>query len=445
MSRLRVLLSAYQCAPGEGSVSQIGWEWYSRMARYASVTLVTHIRNQPVLSLQPAVADDAEIIYIDTEALAGPLYGLSSRLFPRSQHAVFLISSLDFFAFDRKAVHALRQMQSGGRRWDVAHCVTPVSPLASPTLHRLGIPTALGPWNGGLKSPDTFPEVMARDSGWMYSIRNLARIAEYFNHGIAHSSLILSATAATRASISTRYLPKVVSMLENGVDLDRFHAAPWPAPPSLENPLRIVFVGRLLPSKGVPMLLDAIHKLSSSIHLELTIIGEGSERPALEAQSASLGLTRSVKFLGNQSLATVAEGMRAAHVFCLPSVRESGGAVVLEAMASARPVIAVSYGGPAEILSEDVGQPILPIGREHVVERLCAGLMSVCKEPEIWRQKGIAGRKRAEREFSWDAKVKEGVRLYQSLINNRQEPDHDPVPGKACAAAQFSTTTRTIR
>ena len=46
---MRVLLSAYQCGPGMGSVSQIGWEWYSRLARRTSVTLFTHIRNRPAL------------------------------------------------------------------------------------------------------------------------------------------------------------------------------------------------------------------------------------------------------------------------------------------------------------------------------------------------------------------------------------------------------------
>ena len=46
MQRKRIILAAYQCGPGLGSVSQIGWEWYSRLAREHDVTLVTHVRNR---------------------------------------------------------------------------------------------------------------------------------------------------------------------------------------------------------------------------------------------------------------------------------------------------------------------------------------------------------------------------------------------------------------
>src|ERR1700753_3992966 len=100
----RVLLSAYQCAPGGGSVSQIGWEWYSRLSRRMPVTLVTHIRNRVYLEAAGAPLPGSEIIYIDTEWFAGPLYRLASRLFPKSQHSVFLIASLDFYVYDRAAL-----------------------------------------------------------------------------------------------------------------------------------------------------------------------------------------------------------------------------------------------------------------------------------------------------------------------------------------------------
>ena len=102
--RKRILLSAYQCAPGQGSVSQIGWEWYTRLSRQCDVTLVTHIRNRPAIKQAGGHFPGTEVIYIDTEWFAGRLYRLAQRLFPRSEHAVFLLSSLDFFVFDSSAL-----------------------------------------------------------------------------------------------------------------------------------------------------------------------------------------------------------------------------------------------------------------------------------------------------------------------------------------------------
>src|SRR6185503_9918067 len=87
----RVLLAAYQCGPGMGSVSQIGWEWYSRLSRRVAVTLITHIRNREALEAAGAPFNDSEIIYIDTEWFAGPLYRLAKKIFPASEHSVFLV------------------------------------------------------------------------------------------------------------------------------------------------------------------------------------------------------------------------------------------------------------------------------------------------------------------------------------------------------------------
>jgi glycosyltransferase involved in cell wall biosynthesis len=415
-SRLRVLLMAYQCGPGQGSVSQIGWEWYSRLARKAQVTLVTHIRNKAVLESTGLPAPDAKVVYVDTEAFAGPLYRTASRLFPRSQHAVFLISSFDFFVFDRKATRILKKMQAEGERWDLAQMVTPVSPVATPTLHRLGVPLVLGPWNGGLKTPKEFPEFMSQDSAWLYPIRNLGHVLEGINRGLAAATVILTATDATERSIAVRHRAKCVHMLENGVDLSLFQASPWPAPPFGNTPLKILFVGRLLPMKGIPMLIEALKELQHSFPFELTIIGEGPEKAPLEHLTKDLGLVSCIRFLGARPLAEVSAAMREAHVFCLPSVRESGGAVLLEAMAVARPVVAVKYGGPAEIVSEEVGHAIEPVGREYVRSELLKTFQQVISDPELWRKKGLEGRRRAELEFSWDAKIDAAIDLYGRIL-----------------------------
>lgn len=135
-----------------------------------------------------------------------------------------------------------------------------------------------------------------------------------------------------------------------------------------------------------------------------------------KAQAEAMGLAGQVKFVGPQTLDQVAGHMRAAHVFCLPSVRESGGAVLLEAMASARPVIAVAYGGPAEIVDEAIGWAIAPEGPEAVIAGFVEALRDVRRNPEVWRGRGIAGRRRAEEKYSWDAKIAAALRLYQQVM-----------------------------
>jgi len=119
--------------------------------------------------------------------------------------------------------------------------------------------------------------------------------------------------------------------------------------------------------------------------------------------------------------------MRDAHVFCLPSVRESGGAVLLEAMASARPVIAIDFGGPAEIVDADVGAALAPAGVVAVTDALVRTLEDVIADPVAWRQRGLAGRARAEALYGWDAKVDAALRLYATLLAARLPAPH-PLP-----------------
>jgi glycosyltransferase involved in cell wall biosynthesis len=409
----RVLLVAYQCGPGMGSVSQIGWEWYARLARRTPVTLVTHVRNRAALTAAGAPVAGSEIIYIDTEWFAAPLYRIAKRLFRRSEHSVFLVSSLDYFVFDAALRRALRARPGN---WDLVHRVTPVTPSAPTRLPGLGLPTIVGPLNGGLPGAPAFPELMREERSLLRHLRELPRILDALWGSTRRTTTILFATRATRASYPKRYQHKLVPMIENGVDLNCFTSTPWPAAPTLTAPLRILFVGRLVPVKGVPMLLDAVARLAAGHPVRLDIAGDGPLRCELEATSRALGLEDIVTFHGALPLPAVARLLRDAHVFCLPSVRESGGAVLLEAMASARPVIAIDFGGPAEIVDAAVGAALPPAGRAAVTAALVATFDDVIADPAGWRQRGLNGLERARARYGWAAKVDAALALYRGLL-----------------------------
>jgi len=415
--KIRVLVSAYQCGVGMGSVSQIGWEWYSRLSEQCHVTLLTHIRNRPALEAVGAPLFDSNIIYVDTEWFAGPLYRFAARCFPHSEHPKFLIASLDFYVYDWIAIRQVRRQLKAGKNWDIVHAVTPVSPLAATRLHKLNIPLVLGPWNGGMSSPTTFPEIMQAESKWLYPIRNLGRILDFLIGSTRNAAVILTATKATFASIHKRYQKKCKFLLENGVDLDLFTAAPYPSFPSDSIPLHIVFVGRLIPVKGVAMLLEAIKKLTFPV--QLTVVGDGPERLNLETITSQLQLTEQVRFTGNLPLNEISQIVRQGHVFCLPSVRESGGAVLLEAMAVGRPVIAVDFGGPAEIVDEGVGVKLPATGKDDVIKGLVTAFENLREQPEQWLLRGQEGRHRVEKNYSWAAKINTAIDFYRHLLEAR--------------------------
>jgi glycosyltransferase involved in cell wall biosynthesis len=157
-----------------------------------------------------------------------------------------------------------------------------------------------------------------------------------------------------------------VSLIYNGVDLQRYnHQQPCC---TLHDDYRIPetspivgVVARLEAEKGHRTLVDA-WPLVLAAHPEawLLIVGEGSERNALEAQAASLGISGRVVFTGRRE--DVPAVTAALDVAVLPSYREAQGLSVLEAMALSRPVVASNVGGIPEMIDDGVSGLLVPPG-----------------------------------------------------------------------------------
>jgi glycosyltransferase involved in cell wall biosynthesis len=402
-----------------GSAAQIGWEWYSRLAPRVPTTLVTHSRNRHTLAKAGAPVSRSTVIFVDTARRAGPLSRLARRISPRRPQAIGWHSAWDFFAYDRRAAALLRQRLAAGAQWDLVHAVTPVSPAVPTRLHRTGLPLILGPLNGGLAMPPTFPDLRPEGADGIQPGRRLGQVLDTLLGSTRHAAVILTATQATRASIPRRYRSQCIPMLENGVALEGLAPAPWPLAPSKTQALRLLFVGPLLPCKGVPLLLAAIQRLHHEFPVRLSIVGEGPMEAAWQEDTRRLGLQGLVTFCGPLAAPAVAAQLRAAHVFCLPSLWETDGAAVLEAMAAARPVIAIAYGGPGEVVDDRVGRAIPPEGPAAVVEALAHTLREVVADPGAWQHRGEEGRRRVEQRYGWEAKIEQALRLYRHLLDTR--------------------------
>lgn len=411
-------LVAYQCGPGMGSVSQLGWQWFTHLAaRHHRVTLVTHVRNRAAIEAAPDAPADARILYIDTEWLAGPLYRLSRRLFPHSEHSVFMLSQLDYFAFDLAALRVMKREVAHGCDWEFVHIVTPVTTLAPSRLHRLGLPLVRGPLNCGLPVPKGFGDVMQQDSMGLSRLRFLPALLERLIGSLRSCKAVLVATQATLQSVPSSARSRCVHMLENAVDPRLFKPGPLLMPPGPGRPLRISFVGRLVPVKALPLLLAAIGRLIQSGHrIELDVVGEGPMKAHWQACAAQWHIQNQVHWLGALPAPEVAQVMQGSHVFCLPSVRESGGAVVLEALACERPAIVMDFGGPAEIVDDTVGWKVQAQDTEDAVSGLMHVLLLALNSPHLCAVKGRAGRQRVLKHYTWDAKVRQAETLYDQMV-----------------------------
>lgn len=160
--------------------------------------------------------------------------------------------------------------------------------------------------------------------------------------------------------------------------------------------LHLVFVGRLAPVKGLRVLIEALARLDRP-DIRLTIVGDGSERAALEAMAAPLG--GRVRFTGFQSQEEVAQILATADAFTLPSFAEGVPVVLMEAMAAGLPVIATRITGVPELVEDGVsGFLVVPGDAASLIEVLA----TFAADPGQGAAMGAAGRATVRAEFDID-------------------------------------------
>jgi len=187
----------------------------------------------------------------------------------------------------------------------------------------------------------------------------------------------------------------------------------------------VLFVGRLVERKGVAHLIEAIARLGPT-GPQLEIVGEGPERPALEALAHRLGVAQQVMFRGKVAPHELQASYARAAVCVLPSVldargdTEGLGVVLLEAMNHGTPVIASRVGGIPDIVEDGVSGLLVPPGD---ADALAAALRRVGDDPALAHRLGESGRRRLREQFSWPAIVQRWLDLYAGLVTRpRYEP-----------------------
>jgi glycosyltransferase involved in cell wall biosynthesis len=217
----------------------------------------------------------------------------------------------------------------------------------------------------------------------------------------------------------------------NGIDLERF-----PAPRSCNGNriAQIVSVGRLVAFKGFEDLVDACAELARrGIDFVCDIIGDGPLRETLQARIELLDLSSRVNLLGSLSQGAVLEKLQTADLFALASTTDAHGAtdvfptVILEAMASARPVVSTRLAGIPELVVDGQTGMLAPPGDSTA---LAHALEQLLRDPELWLRFGHAGRERVEQHFRIAQTVAPLIKLFEKAGDEFQKTtSHSKIKG----------------
>ena len=421
---MKILLVIEQCNPDWPSVPLEGYQYFKALNALAEVTLVTHGRNQQALEQQPI--EPSQIVYINESRLAQSYYQAATAVLPGGMANWPLYHVLTYPIYAEFNTQVYAQFHEAVERgdYDVVHVITPMMPRYPVKLVEAcqQTPFLIGPVNGGIPFPKGFQRIANQEFAYFNFFRALGRwLIPGYRQTYCSADRVLAGSTYTRDWLQQAFGlgPDRLDLLhENGLEDSFLAAAPRTAP---ADPLRLLFVGRLVPYKCADLVLEAMAQLPAAerARLHLTIVGDGPQRQGLEAQVAAQSLEDQVAFAGWVPQAQTREYYRNADVFCFPSIREFGGAVVLEAMACGLPCIVADYGGIGEYVTAETGFKIAPQSRDFLLQGVVQAIQVLLNQPELYVQLSKGSLQRAQ-QFRWPAKAEKLVEIYHALQLEKQ-------------------------
>ncbi|MEG4085474.1 glycosyltransferase family 4 protein [Microcoleus sp. POL10_C6] len=412
---MRIVIVAQNASTKFGGESLLPVNYFRILrSRQIETWLVAHARTQEELTgLFP---EDCDRMHFVPDTWLHRLLHNCGRFIPErvNEFTFGLLSHLYTQVLQRRIVRRLVSKHE----IDIVHEPTPVSATVPSLMFGLGVPVVIGPMNTSVKFPLAF---RSRQSPIIDILIEIGyQCVDFFNRlfpGKIKAETLLVANDRTKQALASGVQGKVIELVENGVDF-----SVWRSDSSLSRAatgqVHFIFLGRLIGWKAVDLLLEAFAPVVAQTDAVLEIIGDGHIRGELEAQTARLGIDSNVVFSRWLSQEECALKMQQADAMVFPSLRECGGAVVMEAMAVGLPVIATNWGGPADYLNSTCGILVEPASREGFIKGLTDAMLKLAHAPELRQSMGCAGRERVRQHFDWERKVDRILEIYQQTIDD---------------------------
>jgi glycosyltransferase involved in cell wall biosynthesis len=378
---MKILLSAYACEPGKGSEPGVGWHWATELAHLGhEVAVITRSNNRPAINkaLKESPIFGLQFYYYDLPSW--------SKWWKRGNRGIYLY----YWLWQRGAYHLASQL-TRKMQFDLVHHLT-FGVFRQPSLMgRLGLPFVVGPIGGGEVTPKLLRYSFPAKEAFQEMLREISNKLAFWNPSLCgmlrQATLIFCKTRQTLDILPATCRKKSRVQLEIGLETRRIRRG-IVEPAASAN---FLYAGRLVYWKGPHLALKALAGLRKHLpNATLTIIGTGSSEKRLKQLSAKLGLQNSVRWLGWIPHEEMWAQYCRYTAFVFPSLHDSSGNVLLEALSQALPVICLDTGGPGTIIPPSCGIKV-PVGNRReaaVVKDLSSAMQKLADNLELRAEMG---------------------------------------------------------
>lgn len=390
---MKILLSAYACEPNRGSEPGVGWHWAITLAELGhQVVVLTRAANRAVIEeygQQNTLSENLQFAYHDVKAWSWHPEAFG----PRLHYVLWQKGAL-------KAAHRLHNQH----QFDRVHHVTFVSFRQPSWLWKLGIPFIFGPVGGGETSPRCLRQGFTVKDHIKENLRDALNWVVRFDPALRktyqHAEQIYVTSDQTQQLISKKFWHKIAPpVLAIGQQFT--HQAPVKSL-SPDQPIRLLFIGRFIYWKGGDLAIRAFAQLKKKWPtVQLTMVGEGPKQSIWQALARQLGVDQDIEWRHWLPQYQLADIYQQHHLFLFPSLHDSGGMVVLEALSHAMPVICLKLGGPGIMVNSSCGVAVeVKDTVNQTIDALSDQMHQVLNNPDQFSKCSQHAVERA-RLFSW--------------------------------------------
>ena len=400
---MNYLISAYSVNPYKGSEDSIGWNWvlqYEKNYKEGDrIILLTKKFNEKDTrrGLKEFNIQHVELVIVDVP---------NALNWFREKHSAF--HHMYYILWQH---WAWLWVKHSGIRFDVIHHVTNDYRIPSELYKAKGAKVIWGPMGGAQVTPR--PLKVYEKNQLVASFREFVNKScswnPFYKKALRSYYKIYCINNETQKQIS-RIVGKDVPLMPELALRDEYKNLPIRK--GNNDILKIVFVGRLIGKKGIAFLVDALSLMPTDMNWELLIFGDGDDRALIEKQIADSGIGKNVKLMGNRPLNQIAEAYQQADVFVLPSLRETSGNVLLEAMAYAVPIVAFDTSFCRLLKEVDCGVFVnTEQALEGIKEDWCKAIVILGRDKKLAKRMGMNGYKYVNSRLTWDEK-------YRIIVND---------------------------
>lgn len=408
---MNILISAFACDPFGGSEPGIGWGtvYYNAMAG-DQVWCLTLKENQAHIErfLAEHPIDNLHFSYLEPPAIWQFLLRLKWEL------GIYPF----YLSWQKLALRHARELAKTVS-FDIVHHASYGSLQLASQLWRLPVPFIFGPLGGGQKAPSTLRKYLHK--GWLLeSLRDtmstmLTTVLPNTRRAIRKSAVTLVVNSDTDQLARKLGATSIQYFLDTGLKPE-FVPDSYPERP-VTSELRVLWLGKFMPRKGVPLLLDVFAGLPDDVPIRLTLVGGGPDESFVHRRIKELGLEDRVTCTGQLPFEEVKKYYREHDVFIFCSLRETFGSQLLEAMAYGLPIVTLDLHGASKFVPDEAGIKV-PVGSvEQTLAGLREAILTFQREPQRRAACGKVSYATAQYHL-WPARIQRLRQIYQEHLSS---------------------------